>query len=181
MIATALVVALVTATPAWAQLTPQQMAAIHAAINEDAELAAIPNNFPDGATQLAAALNATFTPGFTVWKTAVGRNEVGKTFVAHTLASITSANNDRLANFAAWNDVIDPSRADQRQFFDDVFSGPAGAPTRAALDVLWRRPARYIEKILSTGAGTNTVPAFLVFEGLISPSDAHNARNLPPQ
>ena len=113
-----------------------------------------------------------------VWKTSVPKNEVGKAFQATALAAITAGNNDKLANFAAWNDVIDPSRADQRGFFNDVFSVAAGATTRAALDELWRRFATRGERIFAVGTGTTLAPSTLEFEGQITNDDVVRAVNL---
>lgn len=117
---------------------------------------------------LADAYNAIAVPTFTVWKTEITRNEVGKTFVASALAAITAGNNDKLANFAAWNETVDPSRADQRAFFDDIFSVAAGATTRAALLVLWKRQATRLEKLFAVGTGSDAVPATMTVQGSIS-------------
>ena len=114
---------------------------------------------------------------FIVWKTSVPKNEVGKAFQSTALAAITSGNNEKLANFAAWNEVVDPSRADQRGFFNDVFSVAAGASTRASLDALWRRPATRAERVFATGTGTTAAPGTLVFEGTISEYDVVRAVN----
>jgi hypothetical protein len=156
-------------------LTPQQLTTLRAAIDADPVLSAFPNN-PDGHVEIAKAFNLDASPAFTVWKTRVDRNTVGKTFVATALAAITTGNNDKLNNFAAWNETIDPSRADQRAFFDDVFSVAAGASTRAALNVLWRRLATRGEKLYATGTGSDAAPATLVVEGAISARDVEEAR-----
>lgn len=111
---------------------------------------------------------------FVVWKTSVPKNEVGKAFQASALAAITAGNNDKLANFAAWNDTVYPSRADQRAFFDDVFSVTAGATTRANLAALWKRPATRGERVFASGTGTEAAPGQLVFEGRIT--EAHVVR-----
>ena len=126
---------------------------------------------------MAQWYNANASPAFIVYKTSVSRNEVGKAFVATALASITAGNNDKLANFASWNETINPSRADQRGFFDDVFSVAAGASTRAALAVLWRRHAKRIEKLFATtpGTGSDADPATLVYEGDVSSDDIARA------
>lgn len=145
-------------------------------------IASVPayNNLPknsDTADFIAKELNKAATPAFIVWKTAVPKNEVGKAFIASALAAITAGNNDKLANFAAWNDVVNPSRLDQRAFFDDVFSVAAGATTRAALLALWKRPATTVEKLFATGTGSDAVPASMVFEGFISYQDVEQAWN----
>lgn len=174
----ALVLAL--ATPAWAQFTPAQMAAIRDAIAADPALTAIPNTYPAGATALSAALNADYAPAFTVWRTAVTIGEVGKAFDGGDLAGLTATNHTRLQTLAIYlAGGVNPSLANNRQFFDDIFSGAGGAATRANLLALWKRKARYIEKIFAAGAGTDVSPALLVYQGTIGPADAFNARNLP--
>jgi hypothetical protein len=120
---------------------------------------------------LAAALNAPAAPTFTVWKTSVSINDVGKGFINTGLAALMSANNDRLISFAAYNSIVDPSRADQRAFFDDVFSAASGASTRASLLALWKRTASVIEKLFATGTGSDASPATLTYEDVLPYSD----------
>jgi hypothetical protein len=156
-------------------LTSQQLATLKTAILADPVLAAQPMN-SDGAYAIALALNELAAPAFIVWKTNVSRNEVGKTFIASALAAITAGANDKLANFAAWNETVNPSRADQRAFFDDVFSVAAGASTRAALLVLWKRSATRVEKLFATGTGSDASPATLTYEGTLAYQDVERAR-----
>jgi len=156
-------------------LTTEQRAALSADIAADPTLSAYPNT-SDGAYAIAQAYNADASPDFIVWKTAVPRNEVGKAFVASALAAITAGNNDKLANFAAWNESVDASRADQRAFFDDIFSVAAGASTRAALLVLWKRKATRAEKLFATGTGSDATPATMTFEGSIDYQEVMEAR-----
>jgi hypothetical protein len=157
-------------------LTSQQKATLKAHIDASSDLNVYPNN-SDGNSSIAQLMNLNAAPAFTVWKTSISRNDVGKAFVATALAAITSGNNDKLANFAAWNETIDPSRADQRAFFDDVFSVAAGASTRAALLALWKRLATRAEKLFATGTGSDAVPATMGFEGALTFNDVEEARN----
>lgn len=156
-------------------LNSTQSAIVKADILANPDLNVFPNN-SDGAYGIAALYNLPANPSFIVWKTSVSRNEVGKTFIASALAAITAGNNDKLANFAAWNDTVNPSRADQRTFFDDIFSVAAGASTRAALLALWKRPATRLEKLLATGTGSEASPATMSFEGIVSFSEIEAAR-----
>jgi hypothetical protein len=156
-------------------LTTQQLQTLKAYILSVPEWAAQPMN-SDGSYAIAEALKLPASPDFIVWKTEVSRNEVGKTFVASALSAITAGNNDKLANFAAWNETVNPSRLDQRQFFDDVFSVAAGASTRAALLVLWKRKANVLEKLFATGTGTDGSPATMVIEGSLSYQEVGEAR-----
>lgn len=156
-------------------LTPAQLAMLATDINNTPALASLPNN-ADSAHAIADYYNAAAAPAFIVWKMSVPRNDVGKTFVASALAAITAGNNDKLANFAAWNEVVNPSRQDQRQFFDDIFSAAAGASTRAALLVQWKRSATRGEKLFATGTGSDAVPGTMGVEGPVEPSDIIQAR-----
>lgn len=156
-------------------MTPSQLSALKVDILANPDLNVFPMN-SDGAYAIAQLYNLPSNPAFVVWKNKVHKNEVGKAFVASALAAITAGNNDKLANFAAWNEEVNPSRLDQRQFFDDVFSVTAGATTRAALLVLWKRTATRIEKVLATGTGTDGSPATMNFEGNISYQDIEAAR-----
>jgi hypothetical protein len=158
-------------------LTTAQLTTLKAYIESVPALNTQPMN-SDGAYAIALALNAPASPAFIVWKTAVERNVVGKAFVATALAAITAGNNDKLNNFAAWNEVINPSRLDQRQFFDDIFSVAAGASTRAALLALWKRSATALEKLFATGTGSDASPATMVVEGTIGYQEVEQARTM---
>jgi len=148
-------------------LTPEQKTALKAHILAQQDLAAL-YDLGD-LSALADALNAIRDPAFVVWKSIVQNSDVGRTFVASGLSSMTSANNDRLVSFALWNpDGVQPFRADHRQFFDDVFSPASGASTRTALAALWRRPASRIEAIFAVGTGSTATPATLIYEGPLS-------------
>ena len=157
-------------------LTPEQKASLAAHITASPDLSAIPNTY-DGAFEIARLMALPAAPAFIVWKSSVPKSEVGKAFVASALAAITSGNNDKLANFAAWNETVEPWRADQRQFFDDVFSVAAGASTRAALLALWKRQANRAEKLFATGTGSDPAPATLTFEGSLDYNEVYAARN----
>lgn len=154
-------------------MTPAQLAAIKADIIASVDMNTLPAN-SDGSYDIAKLYNEPTT--FIVWKTKVLKSDVGKAFVASALAAITAGSNDKLANFAAWNDTVNPSRIDQRTFFDDVFSVAAGATTRTALLALWKRPATRLEKLLATGTGTDVSPATLTFEGSVNYQDIETAR-----
>jgi hypothetical protein len=71
---------------------------------------------------------------------------------------------------------FNPSLTDMRAGFDSIFSGAGGVNTRAALLALYKRSARYIEKIFATGTGTDASPGTLVYEGTISYQDVQDAR-----
>jgi hypothetical protein len=157
-------------------MTPAQLLTLKADIIADSTMNAQPNN-SDGAFEIARLYNLNATPSFTVWKTAVPIDQVGQKFNGTELAGLTTANNTRLQTIALYLDNVNPSIPDNRQFFDDVFSGAGGTNTRANLLILWKRLATRGEKLFATGTGSDPSPATLVFEGQISPADVTAARN----
>ena len=157
-------------------LTPAQYTTLHNDILADPVLAAAPAG-PDGAVQIASAYNLNASPAFTVWKTNVPLVQVGDAFNATEIAGMTALNLDRLSTMAIYApNGINPSLADRRAFFDDIFSGAGGQLTRPKLLALWKRPALRGEKLFATGTGSDAVPATLVVEGAISASDVQIAR-----
>lgn len=136
----------------------------------------IPNN-SDGNFIIAGWYSGQASPDFTVWKTNVSVSDIGKKFNGTELAGLTTANIERLTCIALYSSGgVNPSLADQRAFFDDVFSGAGGAVTRPALLALWKRFALRIEKLLSTGTGSDGSPATMGYEGTISGNDVAEAR-----
>jgi hypothetical protein len=157
-------------------LTTQQLQTLRIAIDADPVLAAFPNN-PDGHIEIAKAFNAAASPAFTVWKSNVSINAVGKAFNASELAGLSTLNNTRLQTLAIYlSGGVDPSLTSNRAFFDDIFSGAGGVNTRASLLVLWKRLATRGEKLYATGTGSDASPATLVVEGAISARDVEEAR-----
>lgn len=139
----------------------------------------MPNN-SDANDAIAKWYSGQASPDFTVWKTNVSVTEIGRKFNGNELAGLTTANIERLTCIALYSSAgVNPSLADQRAFFDDVFSGAGGATTRAALLALWKRLAKRIEKLFATGTGSDASPATMGYEGSISLADVEAARNLP--
>lgn len=102
----------------------------------------------DGAFFIADAYNLLASPSWIVWKTHVSINEVGKKFNGSELAGLTSLNNTRLQTLGLYlASGVNPSLPDNRQFFDDIFSGAGGTITRANLLALWKRSANRVEKL----------------------------------
>lgn len=149
---------------------------IKAAIISDPALAAQPNTAA-GNIAIRDALHLQASPGFTVWKRNVALGEIGDNIVGTELAGLGGLNQDRLRTIAMYSPGgINPSLADRRAFFDDIFSGAGGTTSRARFLILWKRLASRIEKILATGTGTDALPATLGYEGAITPDELETAR-----
>ena len=158
-------------------LTTTQLQTIKAAILSDPVLVAQPMD-GNGNGFIADAFNAPASPVFTVWKTRVQIDEIGDNFVATDLAGLSTLNSTRLQTIVAFSSVgVNPSLADRRAFFDDIFSGAGGVATRARLLILWKRLATRIEKLLAVGTGSSAVPAILTVEGEITSLQIDQARH----
>lgn len=140
--------------------------------------------------QSAALLNAAASPAFTVWKTSVSIGKVGDNLVGTDLAGLSTLNHTRLQTVVTLSaGGVNPSLADRRAFFDDVFSGAGGTLTRAKLLILWKRLATVGEKLFAVGTGTDVSPATLGMrvegdatiyaEGAITIANVSEARNQP--
>ena len=106
-----------------------------------------------------------FIFGWWAWTKIVDRAPAG-------VAGLSTLNATRLQTIAQYSPAgINPSTADRRAFFDDVYSGAGGVLTRAKLLILWKRFALRGEKLFATGTGTDLLPATLVFEGRVTNTD----------
>jgi hypothetical protein len=116
----------------------------------------------------------------TVWKSNVSITEIGDAINAAELAGLTSLNNTRLQTLVALSSGgVNPSLANRRVFFDDIFSGAGGTNTRAMLLTLWKRLCREVEKVFATGTGSDASPATLAFEGTVSGNDISDIHGIP--
>ena len=164
-------------------LTPAQLAALKADILADPALAAEPNN-DEGNQNIANAYNLAASPAFTVWRKSVTITEIGDNIVGTELSGLSSLNTTRLQTVVILSQAgVNPSLSDRRAFFDDIFSGAGGALTRAKLLILWKRLATRIQKLFSTGTGTDLSPATTnlgIGDGFtLNRQDVQQARNLP--
>jgi hypothetical protein len=134
-----------------------------------------------GQTDEAAVnlLNATAAgPNNVCWKTNVTIRDVGDKLNGTELAGLSSLNHTRLLTVVTIStEGINPSLADRRQFFDDIFSGAGGATTRANLLALWKRTMTVGEKLYATGTGSDASPATLVEENDVTIANVSEARN----
>ena len=172
------------------QLKTTQLQAIKTAIDADPVLSAKPMN-GDGDFDIATALNLVRTPDFWVWRTQVSKDELtnsvsqdGTTFAWTGAGFITRSVGER----DAWRELFDrlgnvnPSLANVRQAFTDIFSGAtAPAPAnRTHLATVSRRRATLVEHVLrtNTAAGTTAAPDTMGAEGPITPYEVQAARAL---
>jgi hypothetical protein len=168
-------------------LTTAQNATLKADIQADPALNSQPNN-SDGNAAIAAVYNANASPDFWVWKSAITKDELvggtgpeGTTFAWTGAGYITRSQGERDAFNAIFDSQgrVNPSRANVRTAFSDIFSGgTAPAPAnRTHMLAISRRKATRVEKLLATGTGSTASPALLNFEGTITGQDVEAARD----
>lgn len=118
----------------------------------------------------ANTLNGTASPDFWVWRTSVEKREVlyqpspngGTTFTFVGNGFITRS----AGELECWNQLFNttltcnPSLANVRQAFSDIFSGTGNAAAnRTHLLSVARRKATIAEQLLATGTGSTASPA----------------------
>jgi hypothetical protein len=163
-------------------LTTAQIAVLKAAILADPILSTKVSGPGTDYGFIAAALNTNNVPDFWAWRTLITKNEIvattsgdGTIFAWTGTGFITRAQGERDAWRELFNstDTVNPSLANVRQAFADIFSGvTAPAPAnRAHLLAISRRKATLAERRLATGTGSTAVPGFFTFEGGIAIED----------
>lgn len=176
-------------------LTSAQLATLKTDIQADGTLNGQPNN-SDGAAFIVAAYNVTSSPDYWVWKTRVTKSElVNSTSIDATTFNwsgngfITRSSGE----ISAFQEIFDasgavnPSQANVRQAFADIFSGTGNAAAnRTHLLTVARRKATRVEKLFAidtpgsgAGRGTTADPDTMVVEGSLTINDVETARNLP--
>lgn len=159
-----------------AHLNNAQLLTLKAAILNETDPTFVGYRNANDRGSMAAWFSSSASPTFTVWKSSVPISQVGQAMSSTEVAGLTTANTSRLQAMAAFSGgSFNPSIADVRAGFDSVFSGAGGALTRAAMLILWKRPAVRIEKLYATGTGSDASPAQLVFEGSLPPSSIDEA------
>lgn len=173
-------------------LTPSQVTILKNDIEADPVLSSQPND-ADGNTFIASVYETTFSPDFWVWRTSITKadilqatgpegttfNWVGNGFITRSVGEQT-----------AWHELFDggscnPSLANVRQAFSDIFSGSGNAAAnRTHLLAVGRRKANRFEKLFATGVGSTASPATLgiglggvTLEGMITSDEVQAARN----
>jgi hypothetical protein len=160
-------------------LNETQLDQLHDAILGNTVWNAQPDT-PDGNSEIARLLTLPVVPDYIVWKNSVAMVEIGRNINGAELGNLTTANHTRLQTVCQISGgFIDPSLADQRAFFADIFSGAGGTQTMIKLNALWRRAATESEKIFATGAGTTASPSVMGYTEIITYQEVGVARSMP--
>lgn len=166
------------------ELTLAQKQTLKAAILADPVLAAKTSGPGTDYGFIADALNKDAAPAFWGYKALLGKHELtdqtspdGTTFAwgGTTGGFINRSQGERDCWREIWNTSLscNPSRANVRAAFDDIFSGAgAGAVNnRAHIAAMIRRKATVVEKLFATGTGSTASPGTFAVEGSVDLSD----------
>jgi hypothetical protein len=123
---------------------------------------------------IAESYNVQATPDFTVWKTSLSAAEMHKAYVWTEMDTLAQSKYNQLTLMLSQGSV-NPSVANVRQGFNDIFTGGALVGTRTALIALAKRLVTVGEKLFATGTGSDAVPGELTFEGRVTPQDIYEA------
>ena len=164
-------------------LTSAQLAILRADIAADPVLSAFPNN-ADGNFAIAAVYNLPASPAYTVWRTTVPESDfTDLTSAEATTWSWTAYIARSQGERDGWGRMfaggsVNPSRANVRQAFLDIFSGAQNnAPAqRTHCAAIAKRAATRAEKLFATGTGSTASPATMSVEGTLSYQDIEEAR-----
>jgi len=165
-------------------LTLSQLQAVKAHIDASADLNVFANN-GDGNFAVAALLNLTAAPDWTVWRASVTWDEIMLNGMDWARVDNLSVGKARIWDWMFQNGQrsMNPSKANIRAGIDSTWVGSAAdLAVRASVYTHCKRLATRVEKVLSTGAGTVNDPATLgvgITDGFrITPDEVENARNL---
>jgi hypothetical protein len=159
-------------------LTLGQLQALKANIEADAVLNAFPNN-SDGAFAISSAYSQIPAPAFVVWKTNVTEQEIMQNNFDWTRVDNLSVGKARIWEWLFKFGSINAANANIRVGIDRVWVGTqADLDVRAVVYAHCKRSANRAEKLFATGAGSDAVPATMVFQGLLGIDDILQARSL---
>jgi hypothetical protein len=157
-------------------LTTQQLATLKAYIIADPNLSTFPQG-SDGAYAVAELLNLPATPDFIVWKTSVPVDEIMRNGMDWARVDNLSVGKARIWDWMTRLGSFNAGKANIRSGIDAAWVGTAAdLAVRATVYTHCKRMATRVEKLLSTGTGSDAAPATMNFEGAISWQDVEQAR-----
>ena len=157
-------------------LTLAQRATLKAHILANTDPAVVQALANGDAGAIATEYNKNASPAFTVWRTSITREEIRQNTVWTELIGRSQGERDTY-RIITEDESVNPSQANIRQAFTDIFSGPSGATSRTQLAAASKRLASLVEKIFATGTGSDASPGTLVYQGPITYQEIGAALN----
>jgi hypothetical protein len=156
-------------------MTPAQLQTLHSAILADSTLNTYPNN-SDGSWAMAIVLNQPASPAWTIWRKTLTPDMSRAAIVqgAAQLDNLTVGKREALLYLCQGE--LDCSTVGVRSAIDDLCG--TQNTLKAAMVAAEKKLATGIEKILSTGTGSDAVPATCDWEGSVTYQEIDQARAL---
>jgi len=149
-------------------MTPEQSAIIKADILASPDLAAYPLN-SDGSYAIADLYRLPAQGTWIVWRSDVSIDEIMRNGMDWARVDNLSVGKARIWDWLGRLGSFDASKTNVRAGIDAAWVGTAAdLVVRAAIYVHCKRQANRLEKLLSTGTGTDASPAVMGFEGGLS-------------
>lgn len=160
-------------------LTNEQLVTLKAYIATVPAWAALPN-ISDTAYFIADELNKPATPAWIVWREDVRADEIGNAWIGTDIDGMSALNMQRLQLLLASSagGTFDMRRIDRRAGFENPFGANQNNASRVAMRAAWKRSATVLEKLFSTGVGSDASPAVTTVTGAVSYPDVLAARAL---
>lgn len=156
-------------------LTIEQGIIVKADVLASGDLNTIPAT-ADGAYAIAALYGLPASGTWIVWKTSVNIDEIMRNGMDWARVDNLSVGKARIWDWMTRLGTINPSRINVRAGIDAAWVGTAAdLAVRAAVYVHCKRQANRLEKLLSSGTGTDATPAVMGFEGTVNYVDIATA------
>lgn len=153
-------------------LTPSQLALLNTDIQADPMFAGW------FAEEISREYNKSASPSWTVWRTSVTWDEIMLNGMDWARVDNLSVGKARIWDWMFQNAAksCNPSKANIRAGIDATWVGTAAdLAVRASVYTHCKRAANRIEKLLSTGTGSDASPATMGYEGTINYRDVEAA------
>lgn len=151
-------------------LTTAQLTTLRTAIFAETDPAFVVHREAGATGAMGDYINNTLTSTI-VWRTSVKQDEIMMNGFDWSQVDNLTVGKARIWEWLFDNQqsVINPSKVNVRAGIDECWKGTAAMlAVRAAIYVHCKRAATWAEKLYLAGAGTDSAPATLVFEGRVS-------------
>ena len=157
-------------------MTPEQLAVIKADIAANSDMNTLPAN-SDGSYAIAELYNLPASGTWIVWKTDVNTDQIMRNGMDWARVDNLSVGKARIWDWMTKLGSFDASKTNVRAGIDAAWVGTtADLAVRTQVYTHCKRQATRLEKLLSTGTGSDASPATMGFEGPVSYQEIAVAR-----
>lgn len=137
-------------------LTTEQKAVLAADILADPVLSAYPNS-PDNAAAIADVYNSVITPNFIIWRSRVPPSEILENGMVWSDLKNLSVGQTTIWSFLTSKGYINGAKLNDRLGLEEAFG--KNSTTNVGIQPHLKGKATRLQKLFSTGTGTDALPA----------------------